>query len=271
MRMRWMGAASASSTPGFWAGLIAVAICAAQKGEGQEQRERRPPVPAPAPAPACRRPAGEPTCPRRCHRATTLRANSRPRPKLWLGLQARLGACTPPCRRIPALAGAGTAAAGCQSDAGKLHQRASPPGRPCSPQHWPPTFVPTQTLPWAKPVSEDKLQRGRGGPGARSWRGRCSGRKAAPHAGPFAGADPCPLPILLSSVRPARRQTAGSFTAACGTSGAPMGADGEAPGAPAAPHSGEHRLSTARQRLGHRRARRSSPALLRPLQSWRRP
>ena len=32
MRMRWMGAASASSTPGFWAGLIAVAICGARAG-----------------------------------------------------------------------------------------------------------------------------------------------------------------------------------------------------------------------------------------------
>lgn len=32
MRMRWMGAASASSTPGFWAGLIAVAIWAGKGG-----------------------------------------------------------------------------------------------------------------------------------------------------------------------------------------------------------------------------------------------
>mgnify|MGYP007114692883 CR=1 FL=1 len=34
MRMRWMGAASASSTPGFWAGLIAAAIC---KATGQDK------------------------------------------------------------------------------------------------------------------------------------------------------------------------------------------------------------------------------------------
>jgi hypothetical protein len=35
MRMRWMGAASASSTPGFCTGLIAVAICTPAVGIGE--------------------------------------------------------------------------------------------------------------------------------------------------------------------------------------------------------------------------------------------
>ena len=41
MRMRWMGAASASSTPGLAAGFIAVAICAGA-GAGAGQGRRRP-------------------------------------------------------------------------------------------------------------------------------------------------------------------------------------------------------------------------------------
>lgn len=48
MRMRWMGTSTASSTPGFWAGLIAVAIvCMTEEcsfsGHIQTLKERQAP------------------------------------------------------------------------------------------------------------------------------------------------------------------------------------------------------------------------------------